>query len=485
LSFGISGLPFAEQSFSSRMVAAGCATEVNLGVAVPHDVPEGAPFTAVFVATADDGESARADFVLHIRRRIAVELEEGLLETAPRRVAPCVHGELQVPDAMIAGAPFGVRLVIDVDDAVDRLAVRAPAPEATAYAQGTATLDGRVLLDGTASGALSPFDGDGIVVRGVPERTRLVFAWSLRSAADEIAPRVVTVRVDADGETSILTSPSISIRARESFAARPPGVAYHVETCATTLPFEAAPPDWTAAAPLTAEIVAAEQTGSPESATVIDEAPLTPPVASAFEPSMRLGAERLAEIRRLFVTARFEGLVQHLFVLRFFFPDRIDADGDCSAALEAVRDALRDVFDRLFVKLRIPGFDVSSDDLEDPQLRRAAIALFEHPVFRAHDDHRCGDGVRAVFEDTAFGAPAVLRALVGLLPARCDDDSGVGAALARYASALDAALSRYEGLPLELFDDALARRGDAALDVARTELLGALRPHLAPVALAC
>ena len=297
---------------------------------------------------------------------------------------------------------------------------------------------------------------------------------------------VAAVAFSTTAQTTQTAPPSIAIRARESFAARPAGVPYHIESCASAPLCEAAmPPVTTAAAPLTTGIVVLEQGEPLEIAPLTDEALFTEPVAPEFEPSMRLSVERLAEISRLFLTVRFEGLVQHLFALRFFFPDRIDADGDSSAALETVCDALRDVFDRLFVKLRIPGFDVSSDDLEDPRLRRAAIALFERGVFRAHHDLRYADGVRAMFEGAAFGAPPVLRALVGLLPTRCDDDPAVGAALARYANALDLALSRYEGLPLELFDDALARRGDAALDAACRELLGALRPHVTPVALAC
>jgi hypothetical protein len=188
-----------------------------------------------------------------------------------------------------------------------------------------------------------------------------------------------------------------------------------------------------------------------------------------FEPSMRLDGERLSDVGRLFINARCEGLVRHLFVLRFFFPDAVGAGADAEAVLDSVRGALRDVFDRLFVKLRIPGFDVSSDDLEDVELRQAAIALFERLSLFSADAVR----VLPLLGDAPYGSPNVLRALVGLLSVRCEE------------APPDGVLARYEGLPLELFDDALAHLGDRALDDARDALVDELRPHVAPVALAC
>jgi hypothetical protein len=523
LAFGIAGLPFAEHVFVSRMVAAGCGAEVKLQIAVPDDVPDGASFAAAFVATGDDGESARAPFAVDVRQRVAADAEEtllgeSLLDDAAIVDRPTLRTELSVPETATAGAPFGVRLAVGVDAPVDTLTVRSVAPDGAAYVPGTAVLDGRVLLDGHPF-AVCPFDGHGLVVRSIPAGTRLTFAWSLRADDPPVEPIVVVARLDADGESRVVTSPEITVRTRDAFAARPSGTPYHVESCAVAPaswpPFAAGCVDADArpidvpeveldprgieayesaraAAPdvdvLAATIAVPHVDGLAATIASLNTEPIetrTVPVAEEQpdpdEPSLRLDGERRSEIERLFMRAPCEGLVAHLFMLRFFFPDALGADPAVAAALDGVRCALRDVFDRLFVKLRIPGFDVSSDDLEDADLRAASIRLFERLA-----PQRCDAAdVLTMLADAPYGSPSVLRALVSLLPGRCDGDPAAGAALARYASAIGDALARYEGLPLEIFDDALAHRSDRALDDARPELLEALRSHVAAAALAC
>ncbi|HTD35346.1 MAG TPA: hypothetical protein VK665_16890, partial [Candidatus Elarobacter sp.] len=513
LAFGIAGVPFAEHVFASRMIAAGCAADVALQIAVPEDLPDGAAFAAAFVATGDDGESARAPFAVRVRQSAAPDPRETVLGDASAVGRATLSAEISVPGVATAGAPFGVRLVVGVEESVDTLTVRSAAPDGAAYVPGTAMLDGRVLLDGTPFD-VCPFDGDGLVVRGISAGTRLTFAWSLRADDPPVEPIVVAARLDADGETRVATSPEIVVRTRDAFAARPPGTPYHVESCATApamcppFPLERHNGAQRSDASDTERAIETSETEldlrgieAYESARAV--APDVDVLAAAIaslgadrfdgltsavangeprpdEPSLRLTGERRSEIERLFVRARAEGLVAHLFVLRFFFPDALGTDAAVAAALDGVRDALRDVFDRLFVKLRIPGFDVSSDDLEDAGLRAALVALFRQ-LAPARSD---AANVLTMLADASYGSPAVLRALVSLLPVRCDDDPAAGAALARYASAIGEALARYDGLPLEIFDDALARRGDRALDDARAALVEALRTHAARVALA-
>ena len=91
----------------------------------------------------------------------------------------------------------------------------------------------------------------------------------------------------------------------------------------------------------------------------------------------------------------------------------------------------------------------------------------------------------SAFATAPYGAPAVLRALVALLPQACDDDPALAAHVRRHANLLDAALSRYEDLPLELFDEALAHRADAALDDARADVVAALRARAELAEIAC
>ncbi len=84
-------------------------------------------------------------------------------------------------------------------------------------------------------------------------------------------------------------------------------------------------------------------------------------------------------------------MVTHLFAIRAFLPDAI-GNANCGSLL-AVRDALGEELDRLFIKLRLPNYAVSERDIETPSLRGgikrlaydAAIAVAERPSTPPHD----------------------------------------------------------------------------------------------------
>ena len=84
-------------------------------------------------------------------------------------------------------------------------------------------------------------------------------------------------------------------------------------------------------------------------------------------------AERLSRTRRFLEQARFDGLVTHLFVLRALLPDAI-GDAHLTGTV-AVRDALRDQLDRLFIKLRLPNYVVAPRDVETPSSRATVERL--------------------------------------------------------------------------------------------------------------
>ena len=218
-------------------------------------------------------------------------------------------------------------------------------------------------------------------------------------------------------------------------------------------------------------------------AATVDDADADDVAAAACAPlafSLRLDAARLDEIARLRSGFASGGLAGHLFALRLFFPDAGTVrDPGISAALAVLSDRLRDVFDRLFVKLRIPGFVLCCDDLEDPPLRAAIVALL------GRLDAGIDEGVPPAFAAAPLGAPEALRSLTALLPSRCDDDPRLADALGRHAALLDDALGRYAGAPLELFDEGLAHRSEPALDIARAEIVDLLRPHLATLESVC
>jgi hypothetical protein len=315
-----------------------------------------------------------------------------------------------------------------------------------------------------------------------------------------------------DGQQRPCPPVVVRVRGRDAFAPQPAGLRYHVDACVVE--------PTAVVADLAAELAATESvadalacdasagTATPSDPFAAFEAPedtsaMLPsavlpfalsPSDDAFTFGLPLGEERIDEAARLLDGAPGGGLVAHALALRVFFP-QFETSGDpaVAAALDGVRGGLRDLFDRLFVKLRIPGFAVASDDLDDVALRGAMIGLFDLlRTARAGDDRGDGATVRiararasellAAFAHAPYGAPAVLRALVALMPVRCDGDPLLSAALARYACALGDAVARYDGVPLEIFDDALARASDRALDEARAALAVALRSRCAPFA---
>ncbi|HEY0396298.1 MAG TPA: hypothetical protein VGD01_17575 [Candidatus Elarobacter sp.] len=539
LSFELSGpLRFADD-VRPRTLPAGTWAVVDAPVRVPDEAVHDDIVCAAFAVSDASGERGRDEFRLRIRDRARLFAEAdpsgtaesvGIAEPMGESVSAAVHA----PERVLDGAPFSVRLDIDVQAGVETLRIRVPASPSCSYIAGSASLDGRSLLDGPGDGPeRSPFGGDGVVLRSVPAATRIALGW--RMVADARAhdvPLMVTADVDADGDVRRIESDSVTVGARDSFSVRPQGLPYHIESCAidpNAEPACAIDPNAeralltpTATVPVLMDVATAglgafmpvefelrpdddrriEPTSRPEyegsyaqDNRFDDDAPIDDPtqtvptnVADAF--SLRLDRGRLDELARLIDVTPREGLVTHLFALRFFFPDSVPGPDDVlERALGAVRAALYDTFDRLYVKLRIPGFDLTSDDLDDAPLRRALIALFERLAERVSEappyESACAvltqrriEELRAPLPEASYGAPSVLRALIALLPSRCADDAAFADALRRCARALDDALSCYDGLPLEIFDDALAHRTDPALERARDEVLGALRPHL-------
>jgi hypothetical protein len=446
--------------------------------------------------------------------------EELALPTLDERPPAEVRAALDAPASVVAGAPFAVRAEIAVATAVEALVVRVPGTDHAVYVAGSTTLDGRALLD---RGPGSPLAGDGLLLRGVPAGAQIALAWSMLADAGscegalELAGELVV-----DGDARAFDPVQVAVRPREAFAARPAGLAYHVDAC-TLAPDGTLVPDRPV---VPEETPAFHRTTLPDGTPVADMTPVDgvpvdgalhftvdapecePPHAvpeeisapsmiaaadgqAAFTFALRLDGARLEEIARLLHGARGSGLAAHLLAVCALFPEReTSEDVLVASALGAAHDALRDVFDRLFVKLRIPGFDVAASDLEDPALRRALVRLFERlltarpggDALAGASGRLAGERVRDVlssFADAPFGAPAMLRALVALLPTHCAGEPALGAALARYAAALDDALARYANAPARSFDDALATSGDAALDDARADLLAALEARVA------
>ena len=456
----------------SRTVAPGLVAIVEL-TARAYDVARNAdPLMLSVVACDAERERARCECTVVVRDKVVSNCEEPA-DTEADRLAAVAHAALRGPDEVSAGAAFTLQAHVDVEDPVELLTIRVRDVPGAAYVPGSTTLDGRALLD---RAGVSPLAGDGLQLRAVPAGMRITAAWALLShpaACDEAL--IAEVELDVDGRGRPCEPFAVHVRGRDAFAAQPAGLAYHVDACVVG----------EAQAVSTAATVAA-----------LPYEPSFPAHDDAFTFALRLERPRAGDVARLLEAAN-GGLVTHVLALRMLLPDcETSEHRGVAAALDGVRCALHDVCDRLFVKLRIPGFDIASDDIEDVVLRSATIGLYEHlldaspgPDCTGHAAVRIArERVRELldaFSDAPYGSPAALRALVALLPVRCDSDPALSAALTRYACAFDDVLARYDGAPLELFDDALAHASDRTLDDARAALAVALRACAPFAELAC
>jgi len=195
---------------------------------------------------------------------------------------------------------------------------------------------------------------------------------------------------------------------------------------------------------------------------------------------LALAPERLAKSLRFVDEARFGGLVTHLFAMRAFLPDSL---GDTHATtLAAMRDAMRDELDRLFIKLRLPNYAIAPRDVETPSLRTTIERVL-------HD----ASGARGAPPDPP-GAAVVLRgsydpAEIAELAERVHDAelaaAAPWAALARLLPDGSAQFANYRTLLIDRLDAVAASDSsefiealqsgrdaalDAALDVVRTSL---------------
>lgn len=194
--------------------------------------------------------------------------------------------------------------------------------------------------------------------------------------------------------------------------------------------------------------------------------------------------ERLGRIARFLEEARFVGLVSHVFAIRAFLPDAI---GDAYAgSLTAVRDALRDELDRLFIKLRLPNYAIAERDVETPSLRAVVERLLheaasargtpaEPPEAAATLAGSFDPAIVSDFAERLESAPLASAptwaALARLLP-----DSP--AEFARYREPLCERLDAMAELEAGEFVAALQRDRDASLDAALDDVLAALHAAL-------
>jgi hypothetical protein len=502
----------AETDSPRCTVEAGSAVVVELPLTVAASEHDGTSLAfAVVVSDAAIGvELARAEFATTLRVPVvpiaaAVDDDDG----APLRAHPALHAALRAAEEIVAGTVVAVRLDADVEEALDRLVVRVPDVAGARYVPGSCSVGGCALIDGPAG---SPLHGGGVVLRAIPAATRVTVCWSLLVDPTATEALAIGAELDAGDRCYELAPLTVCVRRPSPFAARPASLAYHVEACAVPQhldsgivarddardvargdacdderddSFETARSGGAGDGRREGDRSGADDRGNADSHGgdrgfgLHDADPalpvMEPPSGDLVTPVAQVAqrAPRWDEIARLLQGVRSGGLVPHVLALRPFFPEALaDPATPAQAAFDSAGHALRDVFDRLFVKLRIPGFAVAADDVEDARLRTALLALAEAEAIPAS---------RAELAGVPLGAPVALRALVAAIPPPAGD-TPAGRAAGAYLRALDAMLASYADLPIAVFDEALARGREDALDDARRELLIAIDEQLAPKA---
>jgi len=399
-------------------------------------------------------QAARCGGVVRIGERVALVLPP--LDGRPPARVDLV---LDAPREVVAGAPFGFEACCTLTDPVQSLTLRLAGRAGLAYVAGSTVLDGVALLD---RGGSSPLAGAGLALRALAPATTLRVRCAFVADA-VVANNALELALEVDGEARPPASLPLAVTGCDGFAARPSQLAYHVEACA--LPSPAAPN------------VASEAAPEPYEAAFV--------FAADLDDTRR---ELLARALR----GAGDGLASHLLALRALFPAS-EASGDTTvaAALGVAGEASADVFDRLYVKLRIPGFEPAGEDLEDAPLRAALDALCVRLLAAPAADDRDDGGasvvvprevVRAAQVALAYepyGAPEVVRFLLALVPDR-SEDALLASALGRWVRAARAALTDAARNGPRAYDDALARGVvDGELDDARAGLLAALRARVA------
>jgi uncharacterized repeat protein (TIGR01451 family) len=320
------------------------------------------------------------DAVLTARAMLPVQLDRLTIATAAE------------PDFSIATLTSEPADLVDVGETVDwtlhvrnggdgparRLRISIERPGALIYVPNSTTVNEVPVRD---AGAIPAFASGGITLNDVDPGVEATIRWrdvvNNGLAAGEAL--VVDATCEYDGErTDRIVSNPLKVRATAAFANAIAGLPFGLDgmigptssTGATrSLPerrFLELPPATPVGASNGAELVLeATVLSTGHDATALESA--------GTGVALWLSAERTERTLKFLAQAKFDGLVTHLFAVRALLPDAIGTT-NCPT-LPAVRDALREELDRLFIKLRLPNYALAERDIETPSLRAAVKRL--------------------------------------------------------------------------------------------------------------
>jgi hypothetical protein len=439
------------------------------------------------------GLARRASIVGHDGRTVPIGWDD---QAAPVDVA----AQLVAAATARSGERLDVRLRVSGAAAVQSLRVRPRTHAAAVYIAGSTTVNGHAVVDGIEGPPL--FSRDGLALHDIPAGTLVEVAWSLLPRTP--GELIVSVDVDANGDAVEVAPLTTAVADAPPFGARPNALPFHIDAATVG--------DFSVAAPFTGE---AAVMPAPVASTGIDALPaapdpsgpeawtLAPPDVAAGDDTsafraagpqviawLTLDAVRAASIVRVLRGARGPGMISHVPSLAVLFPSAI-ASGDASldATFAGVSEAIRGMYERLFVKLRIPGYDVTPGDLEDAPTRRELLALLDRigsagepvtgvdpraDVYVRIDRNRLS-AARAALAAAPLGGPQTLAAIASLLPRYGTGDAAVavGAYAGELATTFDAACA----LSHDAFAAYLTSHSAPELDSARAVAVAVLDAH--------
>jgi hypothetical protein len=385
-----------------------------------------------------------------------------------------VEAELIVATAARAGQRLDIRLRCVAAGALETLRVRPRPHSGAVYVAGSTSVNGYAIVDGVDGPPL--LLGDGLALHDVPAGTIAEIAWSLlpRTPGDLL----VSVDVEANGMPVELGDAHVRVSDAVPFGARPSALPFHIDAATVA--------DLTAPAPaLDVPATFPQATMTPQQAApAAAPAPVSAPsTAGTFVLQHALDDVRVAAIRRVLRGSRGPGIVGHLPAIAVLLPTAIGADPTVNDALARATDAIRGVYERLFVKLRIPGYDVTPFDLEDNAARRELVQFYR--IAAAGDalppygsaDLRVTIGASALvaardaLADAPLGGPVTLATIGALLPR---GGTGAVAVVGAYVDLLAAELAEMRALSHDAFASYVTMHQSSALDDARDAAVLAL-----------
>ncbi|MDB5029160.1 MAG: hypothetical protein JWO66_2849, partial [Candidatus Eremiobacteraeota bacterium] len=250
----------------------------------------------------------------------------------------------------------------------------------------------------------------------------------------------------------------------------------------------------TAQAPAVAEPLAPKPAAPVASVAVEPVAPPEPETVVAKRVRLVFARDALERALAFMEQSDYGGLITHLFAIRTLLPTAfVGINGDVPGKLAAEREALRGVVDRLFIKMRMPRYALTSKDIEDRGSRSALVELVRAlQNAKPADDIEPGEACvvlegpidlsqmtphLASLEAETLGSARPWLILCELLPSVFVTPAG-GEAMNTYRSALIATFTNVAALPNEEFYRVLAGTPNAALDAALRDVRGALRDAL-------